>query len=215
MLKALIFDLDGTLCNTDAVHFPTWMEVLRSHGIDVDREFYEDSLSGRVNADVVDDILPDLSSEDRETLIKNEEDRSRSRTGEIGPLPGLWTLIEEGRKRDLRLTLVTNSKEEDAHQILDPLQLDGVFDPIVFPKEIEESKPAPDPYEEALKRLGISPDEALAFEDSVTGVESAVKAGVPVVGIARVYGPSELLDAGADLIIGDFADRALYERLSG
>ena len=215
MLRALIFDLDGTLCNTDAVHFPTWMEVLRPHGIEVDRELYDNQLSGRVNADVVDDVLPDLSSEEREDLIKAEEDRSRWRTGEIGPLPGLWDLIEVGRERDLWLTLVTNSREEDAHQILDPLQLDGVFDPVVFPKEIEESKPAPDPYEEALERLGISPDEAIAFEDSVTGVESATKAGVPVVGIARVYGPTELLDAGADLVIGDFADHALYERLDG
>lgn len=214
-LKALIFDLDGTLANTDAVHFPTWMEVLRPHGIEVGREFYEDRLAGRVNIDVVDDLLPNLSAQERRKVVENEEDGSRRRMEEIGPLPGLHKLLEKARKHDLHLALVTNSVEEDADQILGPLGLQDTFDRVVYPKEVEETKPAPHPYEAALERLDVGPDEALAFEDSTTGIESAVEVGIATVGLAHTNDPEELLDAGVELVIGDFADRALYDLLDG
>ncbi len=215
MLKALLFDLDGTLANTDAVHFPTWMEVLRPYGIEVTREFYDERLSGRVNSDVVDDVLPNLPEEERRRLIEDEEERSRERTAQIGPLPGLRNLLEEGRRRGLTLALVTNSVEADADQILEPLNLQEAFDPVVYPKEVSASKPEPAPYLEVLDRLEIEADEALAFEDSVTGAEASRAAGIQTVGISAAHTPEELKEAGVDLVIGDFADRALYELLDG
>lgn len=213
MLKAILFDLDGTLANTDAVHFPTWMEVLRPYDIEVNREFYEERLSGRPNTEVIDDLLPDLSDEERSKLIEAEEEKSRHRTKEIGALPGLGALLEEGRKRDLVIALVTNSVEEDANQILYPLGLENAFDPVVFPSEVGDSKPSSLPYDEALERIGITPEEAVAFEDSVTGVGAAVAAGIPVVAVARSEDPKDLREAGVDLVVGDFTDEALYEFL--
>ncbi|CAN5899585.1 HAD-IA family hydrolase [soil metagenome] len=213
MLKALLFDLDGTLSNTDAVHFPTWLEVLRPYGIEVTREYYDEHLAGRVNADAVDEVLPDLSKEERRKLIEAEEERSRERAAHIGSLPGLWDLLEEGRQRGWTLALVTNSVKADANQILEPLDLEGVFDPIVYPSEVSESKPEPTPYLEILDRLEIEAGEALAFEDSVTGAEASCGAGIATVGISSAHTPEELKEAGVDLIIGDFADKALYEFL--
>lgn len=213
MLKALLFDLDGTLANTDAVHFPAWMEVLRPHGIEVTREFYDERLAGRVNADVVDDLLPDLSDEKRRELIGDEEERSRERAAQIGPLPGLRTLLEEGRRRGITRALVTNSVQADADQILEPLDLQGAFDPIVYPSEVSESKPEPTPYLEVLDRLQIEAGEALAFEDSVTGAQASHAAGIQTVGVSSAHTPEELKDAGVELVIGDFEDRALYDLL--
>lgn len=210
MLKALLFDLDGTLANTDAVHFPTWMEVLRPHGIEVTREYYEERLSGRVNSDVVDDVLPDLSEKERRELIEAEEGKSRGRTKEVGALPGLGALIQEGRNRNLVVALVTNSIKEDAAQVLRPLGLEDAFDPVVFPSEVGDSKPSSLPYDEALERIGIGPTEAVAFEDSLTGVKAAVEAGIPTVAVARSEDPADLREAGVELVIGDFADKALY-----
>ncbi len=210
MLKALLFDLDGTLANSDSVHFPTWIEVLRPYGIEVTREFYEERLGGRVNTDVVDDLLPDLTAGERQSLVEAEEQGSRRRTREIGPIPGLLDLLEEGRRRDLRIALVTNSVEEDADQILTPLGLEDAFDPVVYPSEVSEAKPSPAPYDEALERMGIEPGEALAFEDSLTGAKAAVEAGVHTVGIVRSQDIGELKEAGVELVIGDFLDRALY-----
>ncbi|MGF1472636.1 MAG: HAD family hydrolase [Rubrobacteraceae bacterium] len=213
MLKALLFDLDGTLANTDAVHFPTWMEVLRPYGIEVTREFYDERLAGRVNSEVVDDVLPDLSDDERQKLIDTEEERSRDRAAQIGPLPGLVPLLDEGRERGLTLALVTNSIHADAQQILKPLELEDAFDPIVYPSEVSQSKPEPEPYLEVLDRLGIAGDEGVAFEDSVTGAKASCAAGIPTVGISAAHTPEELKEAGVDLVLGDFADQALYDFL--
>jgi HAD superfamily hydrolase (TIGR01509 family) len=213
MPKALLFDLDGTLSNTDAVHFPTWMEVLRPYGVEVSRELYEERLSGRVDREAVEELLPDLSAEETDELMKTEELRARQRASEIGPLPGLRGMLEEGRRRGLPLALVTNSTEEDAGEVLQPLGLDGAFDPIVYPKDAEGDKPDAIPYEEALESLELSPEEVVAFEDSVTGVRSAVEAGIPTVGISSAHSPEDLIEAGVGLVVGDFMDPALYDFL--
>ncbi|MDP9410575.1 MAG: HAD family phosphatase [Actinomycetota bacterium] len=213
MLKALLFDLDGTLSNTDAVHFSTWIEVLRPYGIEVTRELYEERLSGRMDEDGVRDLLPDLSEEETDRLLEFEELRVRQRASELGPLPGLRGLLEQGRRREVSLALVTNSTDEDAGEVLQPLGLNGAFDPIIYPKDTDEDKPAAVPYEEALERLGVSPEEAVAFEDSVTGAKAAVAAGITTVGIASSNTPEELLDAGVELVVGDFMDPALHDLL--
>jgi len=213
MPKALLFDLDGTLSNTDAVHFSNWIEVLRPYGIEVTRELYEERLSGRMDEEGVRDLLPDLSEEETGKLLEVEELRARQRASELGPLPGLRGLLEQGRRREVPLALVTNSNDEDAGEVLQPLGLNGVFDPIIYPKDTGEDKPAALPYEEALERLGVSPEEAVAFEDSVTGATSAVAAGITTVGIASSHTPEELLEAGVELVVGDFMDPALYDLL--
>lgn len=213
MPKALLFDLDGTLSNTDAVHFPNWIEILRPYGVEVTRELYEEKLSGRVDREAVEDVLPDLPDEEVDELLEREELRARQRSSEIGPLPGLRGLIEAGRRRGLPLALVTNSNVEDAGEILQPLGLDGAFSPVIYPRDTSEDKPAALPYERALEELGLSAQEVVAFEDSVTGVRSAVEAGIRTVGITSGHPPEDLIEAGVEIVVGDFMDPALYDFL--
>ncbi len=166
-----------------------------------------------MDEDGVRDLLPDLSEEETNRLLEFEELRARQRASELGPLPGLRGLLEQGRRREVSLALVTNSTDEDAGEVLQPLGLNGAFDPIIYPKDTDEDKPAAVPYEEALERLGVSPEEAVAFEDSVTGAKAAVAAGITTVGIASSNTPEELLDTGVELVVGDFMDPALYDLL--
>jgi beta-phosphoglucomutase-like phosphatase (HAD superfamily) len=72
LYRALIFDLDGTLAETDSLHLPTWMDVLRPHGIEVDEEFYRDNISGCSNSKVVEDLLPGLPAEDGRDLVAED-----------------------------------------------------------------------------------------------------------------------------------------------
>jgi HAD superfamily hydrolase (TIGR01509 family) len=215
MAKALLFDLDGTLSNTDAVHFPNWVEVLRPYGVEVTRELYEEKLSGRVDREAVEDVLPDLSEKETQELLETEELRARQRASEIGPLPGLRGLLEAGRRRGVPLALVTNSTVEDAGEVLQPLGLHGAFDPVVYPRDTEdgEDKPSSAPYEHALEELGLAAGEVVAFEDSPTGARSAVEAGIPTVGITTGHPPEDLLEAGVEIVVGDFMDPALYDFL--
>ena len=93
--------------------------------------------------------------------------------------------------------------------VLLALELRYLFDTIVLADEVEAVKPDPAPYTAALKKAGVPAEEALAFEDSVSGISSSVAAGVLTVGITSSQEPRRLLDAGAFMTAEDFTDPRL------
>jgi HAD superfamily hydrolase (TIGR01509 family) len=213
LYRALLFDLDGTLAETDSLHLPTWVDVLRPYGVGVDKEFYRESISGRSTSEIVEDLLPDLSTEEGRKLADAKEASFRERAHELEPLPGLLDFMEEAKNRGLSLALVTNAPEENVEAILLALELGVFFDEVVLSEEVGPVKPDPAPYRAALDKLGIAPEEALAFEDSTSGIASAVGAGIPTVGIASTQDPEKLLQAGAFKVARDFTDPELFKLL--
>jgi HAD superfamily hydrolase (TIGR01509 family) len=214
LYRALLFDLDGTLAETDSLHLPTWVDVLRPYGIEVDEEYYKARISGRSNSKIVEDLLPDLSAEDRRDLAEAKEASFRKHAGELEPLPGLLDFMEEAKDREFSLALVTNAPEENVEAILLALDLGVFFDELLLSDEVGLVKPDPAPYKAALERLGVGPDEALAFEDSTSGIASAVGASIPTVGIASTQAAETLEEAGAFMVAENFADPKLRELLS-
>lgn len=213
MYRALLFDLDGTLAETDSLHLPTWVEVLRPHGIEVDEEFYRENISGRSNSEIVRDLLPDLGAREGEEMADAKEASFRKLAAELEPLGGLLDFLGEVRERGLITALVTNAPEENVEAILLALELEEFFDEVVLSDEVGPVKPDPAPYRAALERLGVPSEEALAFEDSTSGIASAVGAGVPTVGIASTQPAEKLLEAGAFIAAEDFTDPRLRELL--
>jgi HAD superfamily hydrolase (TIGR01509 family) len=209
LYKALLFDLDGTLAETDSLHLPTWVDVLSPYGVEVDEEFYRESISGRSTSKIVEDLLPDLPAEEGRKLADAKEASFRERARELEPLPGLLDFMEEAKNRGLSLALVTNAPEENVEAILLALELGEFFDKVVLSDEVGPVKPDPAPYRAALDKLGVAPEEALAFEDSPSGIASAVGAGIPTVGIASTQAPETLLQAGAFTVARDFTDPEL------
>ena len=209
MYRALLFDLDGTLAETDSLHLPTWVNVLRPYGIEIDEEFYRERISGRSNSKIVEDLLPDLSAKEGRDLADAKEASFRERADELEPLPGLLDFMREAKDRGLSLALVTNAPEENVEAMLLALELREFFDEVVLSDEVGPVKPDPAPYRAALNRLGVAPEEALAFEDSTSGIASSVGVGIPTVGIASTQAPETLEDAGAFMVAADFADPEL------
>lgn len=209
MYRALLFDLDGTIAETDSLHLPTWVDALQPHGVEVDEEFYRDRISGRSTAEIVRELLPDLTEEQGRSIGDAKEASFRERASELEPLPGLVDFVERGRKRGMRIVLVTNAPGENVEAILPALKLRGLFDVVVLADEVEAVKPDPAPYRAALRRTGVPAKRALAFEDSVSGITSSVAAGIPTVGIASSQDPERLLGAGAFTTAEDFTDPQL------
>ena len=207
--RYLLFDLDGTLSETDSLHLPTWVEALLPHGIEVDEAFYRENISGRANAEIVGDLLPDLSEREGREIVEAKEAGFRSRAGDLEPLPGLLEFLVTVKERGVKTGLVTNAPRENVGAVLQALRLDDYFDAAVTSGEAGPGKPDPAPYRAALKKFGANPDEALAFEDSVSGIASAVGAGIPTVGIASTQEPDRLLGASAFTVAKDFTDPKL------
>jgi len=214
-LRALLFDLDGTLAETDSLHRPTWVDVLAPHGIEVGEEFYRERISGRNNSEIVRELLPGLSDEEGREIFEAKEAAFRERTVELEPLPGLLDFLERGRGHGLSILLVTNAPKENTEAVLLALKLGDYFDAVVLSDEVGAVKPDPAPYRAALEKLGIEPEEALAFEDSTSGIVSSTGAGIPTVGIASTQEPEKLLKAGAFTIAPDFTDPDLWRIVSG
>ena len=213
MYRALLFDLDGTLAETDSLHLPTWVDVLRPYGIEIDEEFYRERISGRSNSKIVEDLLPDLSAKEGRDLADVKEASFRERSDELEPLPGLLDFMREAKDRGLSLALVTNAPKENVEAMLLALELSEFFDEVVLSDEVGPVKPDPAPYRAALDRLGVAPEEALAFEDSTSGIASSVGVGILTVGIASTQAPETLEEAGAFMVAADFVDLELRRLL--
>ncbi|CAN5238204.1 HAD-IA family hydrolase [soil metagenome] len=213
--RSLLFDLDGTLAETDSLHLPTWVEVLALHGIEVTEEFYRENISGRSNVEIVRDLLPELSEEEGRCVFESKEAAFREKAVDLKPLPGLLDFLELGRRLGLAIALVTNAPRENTEAVLLALKLDRHFDLVVLSDDVGAVKPDPAPYRAALERLDVRPGEALAFEDSISGIASAVGAGIPTIGIASTQEPAKLLEAGAFTTALDFADPHLQTIVSG
>ena len=209
MYRALLFDLDGTLAETDSLHLPTWVDALEPYGVEVDEAFYRDKISGRSTAEIVRELLPELTDEQGRSIGDAKEASFRERASELEPLPGLVDFVERGRKRGMWIALVTNAPEENVKMILLALKLRDFFDTVVLADEVEAVKPDPAPYRAALEKIGVPAEEALAFEDSISGISSSVAAGIPTVGIASSQEPQKLLVAGAFMTAQDFTDPQL------
>lgn len=207
MLTALLFDLDGTLADTDPIHFRTWKDILQNHGLHIDRSFYEQHFSGRLNAAIVRDLLPDLSPEEGQQLSWHKEAEFRRRAaGELKPMAGLLDVLAWATERHLKQAVVTNAPAENAEFMLEVLGLRNQFDTVVLAEELERGKPDPLPYQVALAQLGVSSANAIAFEDSPSGIRSAVAAGIFTVGITSTQPPDVLYQAGATLVVANFAE---------
>ena len=209
MYRALLFDLDGTLAETDSLHLPTWVDALQPYGVEVDEEFYRDRISGRSTAEIVRELLPDLTEEQGRSIGEAKEASFRERASELEPLPGLVDFVIQGRELGMRIALVTNAPEQNVETILLALKLRDFFDVVVLADEVEAVKPDPAPYRAALEKISVPAEVALAFEDSVSGISSSVAAGIPTIGIASSQDPEKLLGAGAFVTAQDFTDPRL------
>jgi HAD superfamily hydrolase (TIGR01509 family) len=212
MITALLFDLDGTLAETDTLHYEIWRIVLQEQGLAIDPAFYKARISGRLNPDIAQDLLPHLSPAEQTAFLDHKEATFREQA-QLQPLPGLIDFLNWAVQQQLTCAVVSNAPKENAEFMIQSLNVADYFPIVILGSDLPIGKPNPLPYLEALKRLGISASEAIAFEDSPSGIQSAVGAKIPVVGIASTHEPQGLKAEGAAIVVPDFADPRLMEWL--
>lgn len=214
MLKAILFDLDGTLANTDPLHYQTWQEILRDYGLDIDQAFYKARISGRLNPLIIQDLLPQLSFEAGRQLADFKEARFREIALSLTPLAGLPDLLTWIDTQQLKKAVVTNAPRENVNFMLKVLKLADTFDAVVLAEEGIAGKPDPACYKLAISQFGIAPQAAIAFEDSPSGIQAAVGAGIYTIGVASTQDPNVLSRAGAAMVIPDFQQQKLWQLLN-
>ncbi len=213
-LKALLFDLDGTLADTDPVHMAVFVDLLTPHGYKVDETFFRTRISGARNRPLFKDLFPGISDEEADRQGEIKEVMFRERVIGVKPIDGLFDLLDWGKAQGFKIGLVTNAPQENADALVPALGLSGRFDLIISAKHAPIGKPDPAPYLLALEKLGLEKSEAVVFEDSSTGIRSSAGAGIFTFGLTTSHDADTLKKAGAGAIIADFKDSALWQELN-
>ncbi|SMH45461.1 HAD family hydrolase [Maritimibacter sp. HL-12] len=221
-LKALIFDVDGTLAETEEAHREAFNRVFVEWGLDWhwSQPLYRDLLQttgGKERIRAWQDRLPNdaprLSDADiaRIHLEKTAIYTGILATGELELRTGVAELIEAARAEGLRLAVATTTNMPNVAALTRccwnaaPFE---VFDVIAAGDEVDAKKPAPDVFELALERLGLPPGACIAFEDSLNGLISARGAGLRVVVTPSIYTDDQDFSQ-AQLVTGNLAQLGL------
>lgn len=205
-VRALLFDFDGLMVDTESVEFAGWQALYAAEGVALTHEIWRHAVGYAEHFD------PKLELEQRagrqldwEALMQVKRKVCAQHYEVMEPLPGVREMVEAAATAGWGIACVSNSSRDWVEKGLSRIELRHHFQFLVTRGEAPATKPDPAPYRRALELLGISAEEAVVFEDSEPGVRSATGAGIYTVAVPNVI--TELQDLSmADLRVGSMLE---------
>ena len=201
--KAVIFDMDGVIIDSEPIHYAAMQVYNHSLGFDMSHEEYA-SYIGTRGSDMWEELrirhaLPGTTEE----LLRGETAayyRELMTNSNIAPVVGAIELIRECRSAGLRLALASSASRENIEIVEKLFSLQGLFDTTISGEELTRSKPDPAIFLISAKRLGAQPSECVVIEDAQAGVQAAKAAGMVCVGLRlHDFGRQDL--SAADMVV--------------
>ncbi|NOR90593.1 MAG: HAD-IA family hydrolase, partial [Anaerolineales bacterium] len=179
-IKALIFDFDGLILDTETTLLHSWEEIYNEYGISVSLPEWASLLGSSTDPAEAYEIIEKHIGEpvDRESIRARRTKRELELLKSEEVMPGVLDLIAEAKKRNLRLGVASSSDRKWVLGHLMKLGLHTHFESIRCADDVSNTKPSPDLYLAVLGDMGIQPHQAIAFEDSLHGVEAVKRAGI-------------------------------------
>jgi HAD superfamily hydrolase (TIGR01509 family) len=213
VIKALLFDFDGTLVDTESIDLRTWREIFEAHGVEVPLDRFALRVGTLTGPDELDELDALLAAPCDRDAIRTARHRRELELLELEQLrPGVREYLADAARLGLQVAIVSSSSRSWIDKNLRRFALEGWASVVCADGDTKRCKPSPALYLEALDGLGVAADEAIAIEDSPNGVAAARAAGVFCVAF-----PNEVT-AGfdfsqADLIVDSLEDLPLAELL--
>lgn len=180
-LKAIFFDFDGTLVNSEPLHFQMWQQVLSDYGVGLTEDQYKAHYAGVPTLLNAEDMVKRFALPVEHTVLSNaKKSLTRSVVAEKGfPLmPSVRDILAHFAACDVKLGIVTGAARSNVEVTLRANALEHYFSLVISGEDISRNKPAPDCYLLAMEKMRVTAQECLAFEDTESGANAAASAGV-------------------------------------
>lgn len=204
-VRAVLWDLDGTLVESAHLHWQAWNETLEAEGVDVTFAQFRETFGQRNDAILGRWLGPDAEPSHIRRLGDAKEARYRRiiSDGGIEPLPGAARWIHALAAAGWRQAVASSAPKLNVEVVIEALGLREQFGALVAAEDVRLGKPEPEVFLAAADRLGASPARCVVVEDAVAGIEAARRAGMKSVGI----GPAGFADS--DIVVRSLEDLAL------
>jgi beta-phosphoglucomutase len=206
-LRAILFDLDGVIIDSEHLHEESLRLAGRSFGFEVTAE--EDALfRGSTEEAEIDYLLTKHSHLEltRGQVMARKQELYDQMLDRLSLIDGVAEFIDHCQRCGLLLGVATSAQLENQQRAFDRFDLAPYFRTVVTSRDVTNSKPHPEPYATAAQRLGVAPLHCLVIEDSVNGVRSGKGAGCRVAAITTTFERADLVAAGADVVVSSFAE---------
>jgi len=210
---AVIFDLDGTILDSEETHKRLYQETARSLDYDLTDAEYFSKLRGMTDEETFKRILQLAGKKGNSKKLTAQKQKEFLRClseDQMKAVPGATEYIRALEKRGYLLAVATSASREEANIALRSIGLADVFRVLISSENVTIGKPAPEVYLKAVESLGLSPSECLVYEDAIAGIKAASAAQVRVIAVGDVKDES-LRRAGAAMIISNFVNHELPE----
>jgi HAD superfamily hydrolase (TIGR01509 family) len=210
--RAVLWDLDGTLVDSEEFHWLSWRDTLRAEGIPLSYEQFLESF-GQRNDRILSNWLGPDADPARMQRISTEKETAYRRLAEthgLMPLPGAREWLAALRVAGWKQSIASSAPRLNVATMLRVLQVDGYFDAIVSADDVTIGKPDPQVFLKAAEKLGVPPARCIVVEDAAAGVEAARRAGMRSVGVTKNGRlPADLAVASLTDLPPDAFDRLL------
>jgi beta-phosphoglucomutase len=207
--RALIFDLDGVIIDTEPKHKEAKRIAFGKYGLDVPEPLY-DHFRGRSDEDMAQHVVKEFGPKDLAwaEVVDLKHQVFSTLEHQIEPVPGALEFIRQARAKFEKLALATSATEKNQLYAFERFALAPYFDVVVTAKDLSHTKPNPEAYAATVAKLELPAEACLVIEDSKNGIVAAKGAGCMVAAITTSFTKLELLDAEADYLVDSFAELA-------
>jgi HAD superfamily hydrolase (TIGR01509 family) len=210
-MRAFLFDLDGTLVLTDNIYLRVWSEILAPYNINVNSEFFSTHIQGNNDENVVNKLIPGASLDEIST---KKNTLFNTHIYKVEPIINSIEFLKHVKQQGHEICIVTNCNRSNAEEIIKHIDIEKYSSHLVIGNECTHAKPSPQPYLHAMKLLNTTPDNCYIFEDSKSGLLSAIQSNpYCIVGIETHTAEQTLRTYGADIVILDYSCPDLYTTL--
>jgi beta-phosphoglucomutase family hydrolase len=201
---AVIFDMDGVIIDNNPYHKEAWNVFCKKYALEINAGDLIQNVWGRTNEDILNFVFQrNLSLEESLKYADEKEFLYRELYKEfVTPVKGLIHFLEDLKINKVRLGVATSALSNNLNFILEHIPIRNYFSAMVDGSQIANGKPDPEVYLKAAERLGVLPENCVAVEDSFSGIQSALNAGMKVIGVTTTHSKEELVKT--HLAVNDF-----------